>query len=85
MAEHWDAFNGNFKRILEENYLEYLVIQEKIFVVDDHIKNPARTNEQCNRLQEINRVGPLTAQLWSPMSMTRNIARMAVRCRCAWV
>ena len=61
MTAHWDEFNDDFKRILEENYAEYLAIQEKILQMNEHIKNKAHTDEQCNRLQEINGVGPLTA------------------------
>ena len=57
----WDDFSDNFKRILEENYAEYLSIREKIQEMDVHIKNTAARDEQCKKLQKINGIGPLTA------------------------
>ncbi len=60
-SAHWEDFSDDFKRILEENYSEYLTIQEKIIEMDRHIKNNAKNNEQCQRLREINGMGPLTA------------------------
>ena len=61
VSEHWDEFSDDLKRILEDNYSEYLDIQNKIIEMDQHIKNNAKNNEQCCRLQEINGMGPLTA------------------------
>ena len=60
-SAHWEDFSDDFKRILEENYSEYLAIQGKIIEMDRHIKNNAQNNEQCQRLREINGMGPLTA------------------------
>ncbi len=61
ISEHWDEFSGDLKRILEDNYSEYLDLQNKIMDIDRHIKNNAKNNEQCCQLQEINGMGPLTA------------------------
>ena len=60
-SAHWDEFNDNFQRILEDNYAEYLDLQNKITEMDQHIKKCAQNDEQCQRLQEINGMGPLTA------------------------
>ena len=61
MSTYWEEFSDDFKRILEDNYSEYLAIQEKIMEMNMRIKNNAQNNEQCRRLQEINGMGPLTA------------------------
>ena len=61
ISEHWDEFSDEFKRVLEDNYSEYLDIQNKIMEMDRHIKNNANNNDKCRRLQEINGMGPLTA------------------------
>ena len=61
ISEHWDEFSDDFKRVLEENYSEYLYIQNKIIEMDQHIKNIANNNDKCRRLQEINGMGPITA------------------------
>jgi transposase len=61
MSAHWDEFSDDFKRILEDNYSEYLDLQNKIMAMDRHIKNIAKDNEHCCRIQEINGMGPLTA------------------------
>ncbi len=61
ISTHWDEFSDNFKRILEDNYSEYLNIQEMIIEIDRHIKNNSNNDEQCRRLQEIKGIGPLTA------------------------
>lgn len=60
-SAHWDEFNDDFQRILEDNYEEYLGLQDKITEMDQHIKKYAQNDEQCQRLQEINGMGPLTA------------------------
>ena len=60
-SAHWDEFNDDFQRILEDNYAEYLDLQNKITEMDQHIKKCAQNDEQCQRLQEINGMGPLTA------------------------
>ena len=60
-SAHWDEFNDDFQRILEDNYEEYLDLQDKITEMDQHIKKYAQNDEQCQRLQEINGMGPLTA------------------------
>lgn len=60
-SAHLDEFSDNFKIILEENYSEYISLQEKIKQMDQFIKNSSQNNEQCHRLQEINGIGPVTA------------------------
>ena len=61
LKKYWDTFSDSFKRILEESYEEYLSIREKIKNMDMQIKNITDTDEQCQKLQKINGIGPLTA------------------------
>ena len=61
LEKYWDTFSDKFKRVLEENYAEYLSTRKKIQEIDVHIKDIAARDEQCKKIQKINGIGPLTA------------------------